>query len=172
MCHTRDYWLFCSPPQSHVTKTECCANFPTSEDTERQTESELVSNLTTSVVLGRGVVQLGRQVCKAEEVKLMRGCPNEYEECRKTLLRTEELHLNITKAVSVQPALLDKRGSAASSAPYARPSSAAYARPSSAAHARPSSAAHARPSSTTVVSHKCSTRWVHVHQCLSVVVTV
>lgn len=86
-------------------KSECCTNFPKSEDTKYQTDSELVSNLTAGVVVGRGVVQLGQQVCEAEKAKFVRGCPNGYEECRKILVRVEELQLNITKAVSAQPLL-------------------------------------------------------------------
>ena len=83
-------------------KHECCTNFPTVDDTKDQTDSELVYKLTNGVVVGRGVVRLGQQVCEAEKVKFVRGCPNRFEECRKILIRTEELQLNITKAVSAQ----------------------------------------------------------------------
>lgn len=94
-------------PQSNDAKAECCAYSPTLSVTAEHTPGELVSNLTTSVVLGRGLVQLGQQVCEAEKVKLLQGCQNQYDDCREILQRTEKLHVSVIKEVSVQPALLN-----------------------------------------------------------------
>lgn len=114
LCHftQQDFYIYIQkslPPQGKDAKAECCADFPNSTDTESHTDSGIVFNLTSNAVVGRGVVQLGRQVCEAEKVKLLRGCNHSYEDCRTILQVAEELHLNVVKAVSAQPSLLNKQ---------------------------------------------------------------
>lgn len=104
-------------------KSECCTNFPRLNDTKDQKDGELVFKLTTGVVVGRGVVQLGQQVCEAERVKFVQGCPNGYEECRKILVRVEELQLNVTKAVSSQPASISVNENVVDTRAYSQHSS-------------------------------------------------
>lgn len=57
----------------------------------------LLVNPTTEV---RGVVEMARKVCKAEEEKFIRGYPNEYVQCKNMLRFAEDTSKGLTDTVS------------------------------------------------------------------------
>ena len=80
-----------------ATLKECCR---TAESDENLSVSDVVLRFVDHTSSARGVVELGRNVCKGEEAKLILGYPNKYPKCLHILHLVESINAGLTNTVS------------------------------------------------------------------------